>query len=592
MSIVALSLALVSFWYWSSPPHRCNAFSLHSDTIPSCAAGIKRKCLTNNRKKKKPTVHLYLSASNDPSKDDDQQMYDARDSLQPVSLGSDAITRRRLIQIGTASTVGSINYFATRKSSSAFPIDEENENGGILDNNRDGRIVLRTSTSNLPTKYEKTALSQVLEESSPMELKSRQQPANTAGLCTCESTEQRRIRVFERSAPSVVYIDTYAVQRDAFSPNIMEVPLGAGSGFIWDDKGHIVTNYHVVRNAKKAQVAVLTRVFRDIEQNDAVEEDEEAASEPSSLNKILFGGGKGRRREGNTGGDDDNVTDYARSVYKAKVVGFDPDKDIAVLKIDAPVYDLNPLELGSSKGLKVGQEALAIGNPFGLDHTLTVGVISGTGREVRSPSGRPISNVIQTDAAINPGNSGGPLLDSKGRLIGMNTAIYSPSGGSAGIGFAIPVDTLKYIVDTLIRDGRVVRPVIGISYLESRQAQALGIKKGVLILDVPPSSPAFMAGLRGTRRTESGLIEIGDIIIKVEGKLIDNESDLFEVLEGFKPGDRIRITVNRVEFTPSSLEESEDGQASATALKMKEVTVVTTLKGSQDAVQLTRFWEE
>jgi S1-C subfamily serine protease len=189
------------------------------------------------------------------------------------------------------------------------------------------------------------------------------------------------------------------------------------------------------------------------------------------------------------------------------------------------------------------------------------------------------------------GNSGGPLLDSNGRLIGMNTAIYSPSGGSAGIGFAIPVDTLKYIVDTLIRDGKVVRPVIGISYLESRQAQALGIKKGVLILDVPPSSPAFVAGLRGTRRTESGLIEIGDIIIKVEDKPIDTESDLFEVLEGFKPGDRIRITVNRVEFTPSSLEESEDGQ-STTALKMKEVTVVTTLKGSQDAVQLTRFWEE
>jgi hypothetical protein len=192
----------------------------------------------------------------------------------------------------------------------------------------------------------------------------------------------------------------------------------------------------VVRNAKKAQVAVLTRVFRDIEQDDSVGEDAEAESEPSSLNKIFFGGGKERRREGSKGGDDDNVTDYARSVYKAKVVGFDPDKDIAVLKIDAPVYDLNPLELGSSKGLKVGQEALAIGkfisfvpirkrrkrtnsalltsnlnqyqykskgNPFGLDHTLTVGVISGTGREVRSPSGRPISNVIQTDAAINPG---------------------------------------------------------------------------------------------------------------------------------------------------------------------------------------------
>jgi hypothetical protein len=220
MSIFALSLAFVSFWYWSSPPHRCNAFSLHSNNIPSSAAGIKGKCLTNNRKKQKPTAHLDLSASNDPSKDDDQKSYDVRDSPQPVSIGADTITRRRLFQIATASTVGCTNYFATRKSSSAFPIDEENENGGILDNNRDGRIVLRTSTSNLPTKYEKTALSQVLEESSPMELKSRQQPANSATLCTCESTEQRRIRVFERSAPSVVYIDTYAVQRDAFSPNM------------------------------------------------------------------------------------------------------------------------------------------------------------------------------------------------------------------------------------------------------------------------------------------------------------------------------------------------------------------------------------
>jgi len=222
------------------------------------------------------------------------------------------------------------------------------------------------------------------------------------------------------------------------------------------------------------------------------------------------------------------------------------------------------------------------GNPFGLDHTLTVGVVSGTGREVRSPSGRPISNVIQTDAAINPGNSGGPLLDSTGKLIGMNTAIYSPSGGSAGIGFAIPVDTLKFIVDTLIRDGRVVRPVIGISYLESRQAKALGITKGVLILDVPTASPAFKAGLRGTKRTESGLIEVGDIIIKIEDKSVDTEADLFEALEEYKPGDRIRITVNRVDVAPLN----------TSGLKMKEVTVVVQLKGSQDAAQVTRFWTE
>lgn len=213
---------------------------------------------------------------------------------------------------------------------------------------------------------------------------------------------------------------------------------------------------------------------------------------------------------------------------------------------------------------------------------MTVGVISGTGREVRSPSGRPISNTIQSDAAINPGNSGGPLLDSAGKLIGMNTAIYSPSGGSAGISFAIPVDTLRVVVDTLIRDGRVVRPIIGISYLESKQAKALGITKGVLILDVPSSSPAYKAGLRGTRRTESGLIEIGDIIIKIENRLIDTEADLFEALESFQPGDRIKITVNRVEFSGSDTQKP----------KMKEVTITTQLKGNSDEAHMNKYWSE
>jgi len=229
---------------------------------------------------------------------------------------------------------------------------------------------------------------------------------------------------------------------------------------------------------------------------------------------------------------------------------------------------------------------LAIGNPYGLDHTLTVGVISGTGREVRSPSGRPISNVIQTDAAINPGNSGGLLLDSNGNLIGMNTAIYSPSGGSSGIGFAIPSNTLKFIVETLIRDGRVVRPVIGISYLESKQAKALGITKGILILDVPASSPAYRAGLRGTRRTESGLIELGDIIRKIDNKPVETEADLFEALEDYKPGDRIKITVNRVDVAPSDGVLLNEQQP---RLKMQEITVTTELKGSQDAAPVNRL---
>jgi len=237
---------------------------------------------------------------------------------------------------------------------------------------------------------------------------------------------------------------------------------------------------------------------------------------------------------------------------------------------------LYPINVGTSTGLRVGQTSLAIGNPFGLDHTLTSGVISGIGREVRSPIGRPITNVIQTDAAINPGNSGGPLLDVNGRLIGMNTAIYSPSGGSAGIGFAIPVDAVKYIVDTLIRDGQVVRAIMGVSLLESKQARALGINKGVLVLDVPTDSPAFRAGMRGTRRTEYGLVEIGDIITKVNNTPINKEADLFEALEKFKPGDTVTVVVNRVDRS--------DAESSET-MKVKEVTLNITLKASSSSRQ-------
>ena len=266
--------------------------------------------------------------------------------------------------------------------------------------------------------------------------------------------------------------------------NRMEVPLGAGSGIVWDDKGHIVTNYHVIRNAKSAQVAILTKLYPDESDNTKTKKKLKPSSSVAQRNAAeaatTYVPSAAATRNASSSS---SMISYTRRVFKATVIGKDPGKDIAVLKVDAPMDDLYPILLGPSDNLHVGQTTMAIGNPFGLDHTLTVGVISGMGREVKSPTGRPISNVIQTDAAINPGNSGGPLLNGYGQMIGMNTAIYSTSGASAGIGFAIPSSTVKYIVDTLIRDGRVVRPILGISYLESKQARALGITKGVLVLD-------------------------------------------------------------------------------------------------------------
>mmetsp|Transcript_21953 Transcript_21953/g.41588 ORF Transcript_21953/g.41588 Transcript_21953/m.41588 type:complete len:486 (+) Transcript_21953:95-1552(+) len=345
-----------------------------------------------------------------------------------------------------------------------------------------------------------------------------------------DDVENKRIAIFEKASPSVVFIDTFTERRDAFSTNILEVPLGSGSGFVWDNDGHIVTNYHVIRNAQTAQIAILT-------------------ADVSNSNKITMQApvltNQGINTYTSMRPTSSLVKGAARSVFKAQVVGVDPGKDIAVLKVDAPKELLAPLKAGSSANLKVGQSVLAIGNPFGLDHSLTSGIISGLGREVKSPIGRPITNVVQIDAAINPGNSGGPLLDSTGSLIGMNTAIYSPSGASAGVGFAIPIDSVKMIVDTLITDGKVVRAVLGISYLDSKQARALGINAGVLVLDVPENSPAAAAGLKGTRRTESGLIEIGDIILKVDDTVINREADLFAALEDRKPGDKVQVTVGR-----------------------------------------------
>ncbi len=303
--------------------------------------------------------------------------------------------------------------------------------------------------------------------------------------------EKATINLFKQASPSVVHITAITVQRDFFSLNLYQIPEGTGSGFIWDLNGNVITNFHVIQNADAAQVTLADQ-----------------------------------------------------SAWRARRVGVAPDKDLAVLRIDAPASRLRPLPLGTSKDLLVGQRVYAIGNPFGLDQSLTTGVISALGREIESVTRRPIQGVIQTDAAINPGNSGGPLLDSAGRLIGVNTAIYSPSGASAGIGFAIPADTVNRIAPELIRHGRVIRPGLGIQIAEDQIAERLGVN-GVLVVDVLPGGAAAKAGIRPTRREASGRVRLGDVIVAVDGKKTDSANDLYIALDQFRVGDDVTVTVLR-----------------------------------------------
>src|SRR5262245_55742295 len=303
--------------------------------------------------------------------------------------------------------------------------------------------------------------------------------------------EKSTIALFRQASPGVVNITAIGVQRDFFTLNLYQIPQGTGSGFIWDTNGNVITNFHVIQNADAAQVTLADQ-----------------------------------------------------SNWKARVVGVAPDKDIAVLRIDAPLNRLHPIPIGTSKDLQVGQSVFAIGNPFGLDQTLTTGVISALNREIESVTRRPIQGVIQSDAAINPGNSGGPLLDSAGRLIGVNTAIYSPSGASAGIGFAIPVDTVNRIVSELIRYGKVTRPGIGVQIAEEQIADRLGVK-GILIVEVVPGSAAAKAGLRPTQREGSGRVRLGDVITAVEGKKVESPNELFILLENYKVGDVVSISLLR-----------------------------------------------
>ena len=304
--------------------------------------------------------------------------------------------------------------------------------------------------------------------------------------------ELATIAVFERTSPSVVSIKNASLQWDWFSANIYEIPQGAGSGFIWDEEGHIVTNFHVIYRADRI-----------------------------------------------------HVTLSDQKTYDAKVIGIAPNHDLAVLKVDAPKELLKPIPVGSSRDLKVGQRALSIGNPFGLDYSLSTGVVSALGRTMRSIGGRQIYDVIQTDAAINPGNSGGPLLDSSGDLIGVATMIYSPSGASAGVGFAIPVNTVKRVIPELIEYGKVKRAGLGVVLVPDVYMKRLGLK-GAMILEMQPGGAAARAGLRPTTRNRYGNVAYGDVIVSVDNEPVGSNEDLVGYVEKNKTvGDEVNIRFMR-----------------------------------------------
>ncbi len=316
----------------------------------------------------------------------------------------------------------------------------------------------------------------------------RSQLADSFSTENLSNLEKSTIDLFETHAPAVAYITTSNLERNYWSRNVSEIPRGSGSGFIWDEQGHIVTNFHVIQGADRA-----------------------------------------------------TVTLYDQTTYEAKLVGIAPNKDLAVLKIEAPIAKLIPIKKGESENLRVGQSVFAIGNPFGLDYSLTTGIISALGREINSVAGIKIQDVIQTDAAINPGNSGGPLLNSSGELIGVNTAIYSPNGASAGIGFSIPVDQVKWVVPDLINYGKVKRAVLGVELVRGTEAQDRFNLEGALIMNVIQGKGADKAGIKGTTRDRRGRISLGDLIVGINDVSVKNNTDLVLALEEYEVGDEVEV---------------------------------------------------
>jgi S1-C subfamily serine protease len=317
-------------------------------------------------------------------------------------------------------------------------------------------------------------------------------------LCMCSpgpisaltEDEQNTIDIVKKTTNSVVFVTNIQLVKDFFYEE-EAVARGTGSGFVWDNSGHIVTNYHVIEEGDVFAVTLPNQEYR-----------------------------------------------------KARLVGTVIEKDIAVLQVEGDLKGLTPLKIGSSTNLQVGQKVIAIGNPFGFDHTVTTGIVSALGRNIRGAGNVTIRDMIQTDASINPGNSGGPLLNSDGQLIGMNTMIYSQTGASAGIGFAVPVDTIKRVVPQLIKYGKVIRPGLGISLLQEQYARRYNIE-GVAVLEVAPDGPADRAGIKGLGRDRYGQLYIRDVIIGIDDHKITSYDDLYNTMDNYRVGDTVTVTVER-----------------------------------------------
>jgi S1-C subfamily serine protease len=355
------------------------------------------------------------------------------------------------------------------------------------------------------------------EETTIQRFRAHAKPRHVAPQAALGPEEKNIIRRFKEAKPSVVYVSAIAPMHDARTHQTTKVPTGTGTGFVWDEWGHIVTNHHVITVEQNGRRVV------DVEEVE-----------------VTLADGK---------------------TYKGRVIGSSFAYDISVLQVFAPLGAMRPIPIGRNRELQVGQTVMAIGNPFGLDHSLTRGVVSALGREIDTGYNTRILNAIQTDAAVNPGNSGGPLLDSSGRLVGMNTAIAAATGASVGIGFAIPVDTLNRVVPLLIARGRLEPPRMGFSTLISYEAQqAFGLTRGLVVKEVDPDSPASRAGLRPLEVDAAGRIKVmGDILLGYQGRVIENEGQFLAMLEWETPPDEVVFDVLR------------DGQMIKVILQLKPV---------------------